>query len=744
MTGFLQFCRKVLIAVFLMPYVVYADNPTAIMNRTTFIDSACIAQQITNTNSFSYTAAGSDVTDAMKPGAVSSLVLSQTLLAQGNTAIINKKINNPTYAELRVTLYNNMLRFVSLGVTAALGGNTCENPLSQDNCLVVQLKTPSGNDVTPTEIYQYVVYSALYDFISQDVLDANLLELVRQAIASTYSQTPTQTFQSSMENVIRADNFFTSGAINNQSIKTVNEKIVSLANALALQATSDILFQQQMGYSSKVTFPLTSRLIECLEGTFANLFLKDLPKARITPYAIVQTYFQPIIIAFLIIYIILYGYKILMAHGIKDNAQIIMTFVEFALVFYFTIGDAWQSFFFNALKAIPASIGAMIINALDGGADGCTIFKSYMYPNGKGNLALFDAIDCKFANYIGLTPNSFIPGIFWIIVVPMIIPVPVIGVIVSITGIVYFSCMVYTILLGIQVYISAVVSLSIMIFLSPFTIPMALFDKTEAIFNKWMAKIIGCVISLSFGLMIVVFVLALLDPILYGAKPEKYLFNDISYRSTPQNPLPNPVRDDCYFTGFAKAWAPSDGGLKIGTASFVPTTCLLHHLAQEGVMWIGFPLDWLYVFRIPINFRLDIMLMFVVSAFITILFAAIVKKFVDPLVDVIAQIGGDSGADLFGAQKYDGMKDAVARGTDAAKGGSPAKSAQKSASKTGKEQTKKQEQQSQKSGGSEGEEGGESEGGKGEGGESEGGQGGEGGGGDAGGGADAGGGGGGG
>lgn len=711
MTAFLRLFYRVLIAVVFVPHVLYAsDSPQAIVSKATFIDSACIAQQIVNTTSFEYS--GSPI----KP---------EEILKQGSTALINKKFKNPTYAELRVTFYNNLLRFVSLGVTAMLNGDTCENPISKSDCTVVQLKTPSGEQVTAAAIYKYVVYSALYDYISQDILDIDQLEAVRGAIASTYSKTLSTTFQRTMEDVINNDNFFASGTINNQTMQTVNDKIVSLANALAKKAMEDYLFQQQMGYSSKVTFPLTSRLIECLEGTFANLFLKDIQKINITPYAIVQMYFQPVIISLLIIYIILYGYKILMAQGIKDNTQIIMTFIEFALVFYFTIGDAWQSFFFSALKAIPASIGSMVINALDGGADGCTIFKSYMYPEGKGNLALFDAIDCKFANYIGLAPNSFIPGIFWIIIVPMLIPVPVIGAIVSALGIVYFSCVVYTILLGIQIYISAIVSLSVMIFLSPFTIPMALFDKTESIFNKWLSKIIGAVISLSFGLMVVVFVLVLLDPIFYGAKPEKYLFNDMSASSTPTNPLPNPMKDDCYFSGIAKAWAPSDGGLQIGSASFVPTSCLLHHLAREGVMWTGFPLDWLYIFRIPNNYRFDIMIMFIVPALLTILLAALIKKFVDPMTDVIAAIGGDAGSDLFGAQKYDGIKDAAGRGAQIAKGESASSMAGKGAQKGAKNATKgsaeKQKQQTEKGQEKDGEggESGESEGG--EGGQSEGG-----------------------
>ncbi|MFT4968020.1 MAG: type IV secretory pathway VirB6-like protein [Candidatus Deianiraeaceae bacterium] len=609
------------------------------MSTPTFIDPACIAPQM----------------DMSQGGPSVNMNTASDIEKAG------ARFKIPTYLTLRVSLYNNLLKFVKQNITAAKGGIICDNPLQEQDCVVLSYKMPDGSAITNTNIYKYVVYSSLYDYISSSVLDHNDLETLRTLFAKGYANTTIDTsFETAMTNIIATTGLSSSG-ITNQKISDVLTIIDESSEQLSSIMVKDVLFYQKFGHSSYGRFPIMARLIECLDGTFANLLYRDLPHLPLTPYKVAQTYFSPIIMLCLIVYLIIEGYKILMAQGIKEKNDIIMFVVQFGLVFYFTIGNAWQDFFFEFINSISSTISGIILESMPGSADGCSVYKPTMYPRGKGYIALFDAVDCKFLNYIGLPGNAWIPGLFSIIALTILMPVPYVSPVVNIISIIYLFSIINTILMGVQIYITATVNLMLLIFLSIIIIPLSLFNITKDIFDKWVTKIIGTVIQKIMAVMMIVITMIMLDSVIYGTNTDA-LFNKTSHIDANGTPYPNSIKNDCY----GGAWNilqtfDFDSGLILGV---VPPACVLNIYATHPWSFFKFPLHFIWLFRIPVPL-VHLIVAFLIPAILAILMMYAIKMVVGSMEKLISTVSGIDSEDTFGASAYSSVEDGIARAKEA-------------------------------------------------------------------------------
>lgn len=122
--------------------------------------------------------------------------------------------------------------------------------------------------------------------------------------------------------------------------------------------------------------------------------------------------------------------------------------------------------------------------------DGC-YFDTSEYEDSKTYLAMFDAIDCRIARYLGFAPGLNIANI---ILIPLLLTFfSTVGAFVLSMALTF----VFTIFnLMIEVVFTFLVSfftLSLMVFLSPIILPLALFEKTKKVFDKWITKILSCI-----------------------------------------------------------------------------------------------------------------------------------------------------------------------------------------------------------------------------------------------------------
>ncbi len=520
---------------------------------------------------------------------------------------------------------------------------------------VVDAKVIDNSAINAAGIYDYVVFQALYKYFTKETLDSGQLETVRTKLAAGYSKFDARPFSTIMQQQITESGLLDSFL--NKSSNDVVTLIDSASTEIAEQMMVDGLFaQQSSGYSSLVAFPITSRLMECLDGTFRNLFMRDISATtHRTPFGVAQDYFKPAVMLALILYFIAYGYRIVMAHGMGKQSEIIMFGIKFVLVFYFSVGEAWKDFAFDMLKSIPATVAQIMFSTMLDVGDGCAAFKPSMYPQGKGMLSFFDMIDCKYANYIGLPAGKSLPGIALAMTFPMIVPVPFVGTIISLLSMTYFALVTFGILASVEVYVSAILLLTFYLFLAPIAVPMALFAKTEGICKQYQTKVIGTTVQALMAVVLLVITFGLMDVILYGTNPQDSGHDMFIKPSQPYvNGIPqvSVLNSKCY-----DSWANNHAGGTLD-GGVVPITCTLTRLSSSSWSWWGFPIPTLLeVFSLPNPFMfLSIFLGFYAPCVMAIVSLMALQFLLSKINMLVSTISGMESVVSFG--KAPGIQDA--------------------------------------------------------------------------------------
>jgi hypothetical protein len=178
-------------------------------------------------------------------------------------------------------------------------------------------------------------------------------------------------------------------------------------------------------------------------------------------------------------------------------------------------------------------MATIVYNAVAGSsanADGC-FFQAGFYPEGKSILAVFDSIDCKFAHYVGYYPGETFPAM--VRFMGMYLLFPIFGQIICML-IVFFTLLLFNLCATLmQMYLGAAIYLMIMLFISPLTIPMILFNNEtlKGVFTGWLGKIINLSLFQVLTVMLFATIMPALDTTIYGDNYQnKVLF--IEYKQT--------------------------------------------------------------------------------------------------------------------------------------------------------------------------------------------------------------------
>lgn len=111
------------------------------------------------------------------------------------------------------------------------------------------------------------------------------------------------------------------------------------------------------------------------------------------------------------------------------------------------------------------------------------------YESGRGYVALLDMIDCKLRLYLGMTITNSALSILLICIL-IILTGSIIMVLILPLIFIFISIFLLTMKVAYMLMVT-LLSMVILLFATPVIIPMILFDKTKAIFDKWLSSIIG-------------------------------------------------------------------------------------------------------------------------------------------------------------------------------------------------------------------------------------------------------------
>lgn len=271
--------------------------------------------------------------------------------------------------------------------------------------------------------------------------------------------------------------------------------------------------------------------------------IKDIVKpSRPTNYfKRIQETFRGIIIGIITLYIMLAGFRsgmggILTLAG-KDamkNWQTLMKAVfKLSLVLYFTLGDAWQTTFFEGVYKAADVLSAPLVDMgrpLDSNGDvwsikldGCQFDSQSLeekglgdYAPGKEYLKIWDTLDCKVARYLGYsTTGDLVSGLLMALAISAFIPTFGIFIFVALL---FFGIFILAIaILLAHLFIMSSIAVVVLVYISPIVIPTVLFKRTSNMFKKWLGLLTSFAIQPVIATVYVVVFVGVIDSVLLGS-----------------------------------------------------------------------------------------------------------------------------------------------------------------------------------------------------------------------------------
>lgn len=291
---------------------------------------------------------------------------------------------------------------------------------------------------------------------------------------------------------------------------------------------------------SKSFFPLTAQIMECINDLVTNMFkTPENSECSQNPLAKFQETLKDIVRVMMILYVIVFGLRILMGGALPKKSEFFIFILKFALVTYFAVGTIPNADHKTGLEqayefatTAMSSFANIVAGNDDLGVDteGNPIMGARLcqyntgdYESGYEYLALWDSLDCKLAYYLSMASPlkgggleavrgqfihiglfAIIWGAFFSFSIPLVI-------FLFAFGILLLSIIVYVA----HIYIIALIAISITIFMGPIFIPMALFARTKGYFDEWLKLIISYTIYPTIVLAFVGIMVATFDQTLY-------------------------------------------------------------------------------------------------------------------------------------------------------------------------------------------------------------------------------------
>ncbi|MBP7190375.1 MAG: type IV secretion system protein, partial [Rickettsiaceae bacterium] len=283
---------------------------------------------------------------------------------------------------------------------------------------------------------------------------------------------------------------------------------------------------------AKAILPMSSGIVSCVNQMLVNVLISpsicsfdqisqvynDSAKRASSPLYRFQQKMGYAVTALLSLYVIITAMKMILGGEVPERGEMIKFVVKIILVTYFSIGinfnnnasgfryDGMTEFILPFVFGGANELASIIMNLAPSGL--CK-FDMAKYDDGYAYLALWDSLDCRVSNYLGLDGiadmtssgangnanfdalNFSVPP--WIfLLIPAILTgnLSVIGLVLSYPFLVISvaSYMVYS-------FIVCIISITILSILSPIFIPMVLFEYTKGYYDSWVKLIISFVLQ---------------------------------------------------------------------------------------------------------------------------------------------------------------------------------------------------------------------------------------------------------
>lgn len=247
-------------------------------------------------------------------------------------------------------------------------------------------------------------------------------------------------------------------------------------------------------------------------------------------FAKIQEYAASGVRVLLLLSVMLTGFKVLAGKdSLFKKTEMMKYIVKVGLIMYFVTGQAWQNMFFEGIYRASDVVSGVLfkvtVNNNEDKRDGCQFgsminskneaITTTTYPAGKEYLAIWDTMDCKIARYLGMGNNANVANLFKLILASYL--TGTIGLWFSIMFSIFGVMLVIATIQMVHIFLMSSISIIIMVYISVITIPMALFEKTKGIFDKWFKNLIALSIQPIILCAYIGIFIAIFDNIMVGS-----------------------------------------------------------------------------------------------------------------------------------------------------------------------------------------------------------------------------------
>ena len=284
---------------------------------------------------------------------------------------------------------------------------------------------------------------------------------------------------------------------------------------------------------------LSGRAIQCTKDTLDVSFLGKTPEGKkvalgkINNFFKFQSWLSKSVGAFLVIYLIFFGIRILLNPYELTLNVIAMAAIKVILVWYFAIGVNGDFFGIETKNGMTDIVMPLSMQAIWGFADMALsgvssqlcAFNPSDYKEGYKYYALWDFIDCRIGHYLGLNDTLGIKeiteslkevwrvGLKWFSIQIYLL----LGgnIIMVLFNIIFCIFLIWMTLKLITHLILCLLSIYVLVYFSPIFVPMCLFSRTNGYFTGWRNSLLSCTLQPTITIGFILLALLMFDTAIY-------------------------------------------------------------------------------------------------------------------------------------------------------------------------------------------------------------------------------------
>lgn len=305
-----------------------------------------------------------------------------------------------------------------------------------------------------------------------------------------------------------------------------------------VDASGDFCPERKDGLAGRVVACVQQIVIEATETFLAGF----------------MTFYQPMVLASMILAITLYGAFFLSGNVRRPSADTFLLVLKIAGVMFFTIqfGGMTRSVF-DVMEGLVGIVSNYSLTSEGIGLCSKTnALPGTILP--RANPTAWDKIDCMFLTLFGIG-LTVVGAAGLVVLLGSIMFSGGIGIIILLMALMFMLTLLIAVVRAIKVYLQAVVTVAFLICVSPLALPCLLFTQTRDIFNRWLSQFAAHMLIPVFIVAYLSMIVAAVDAIIFRGPSSLYYaiardasqtdnFNFGEWIREGRDGLGNPVGED--------------------------------------------------------------------------------------------------------------------------------------------------------------------------------------------------------